>query len=127
MDRIRYDKLYGISQLAAEVSGIKPAVNKPITGDLAFTRESGLGIDAYQKEPRVAFSVHPTFVGREFKIVLGKKSGRPSIKLKLEELGIETTDEKIAEILTKVKQKGIEKKGALSDKEFEAILKDTLK
>ena len=55
MDRIRYDKLYGISQLAAEVSGIKPAVNKPITGDLAFTRESGLGIDVYKKEPTVAF------------------------------------------------------------------------
>jgi len=101
MDRIQYDRL-------------------------TFTRESGLGIDVYKKEPTVAFSIHPAFVGREFEMVLGKKSGRPSIKLKLEELGIEATDEKISELLAKVKQKGTEKKGNLSDDEFKAILKDTL-
>lgn len=126
MDRIRYDRFYEISQLAGELSGIRPAANKSLTGSLTFTRESGLGIDVYKKEPRVAFSIHPAFVGRRFEMVLGKKSGRPSIKLKLEELGIETTDEKIAEILAKVKQKGIEKKGVLSDDEFKAILKDML-
>ena len=66
------------------------------------------------------------FVGRKFEMVLRKKSGRPSIKLKLEELGIETTDEKIADILAVVKQKGTEKKGTITDDEFRAILKDTL-
>jgi isopropylmalate/homocitrate/citramalate synthase len=126
MGGIRFNKLYEISQLVQELSGIKPAANKSLVGDLTFTRESGLGVDVYKKEPRVAFSVHPAFVGRQFEIVLGKKSGRPSIKTKLEELGIETTDEQLAELLTKVKQKGIEKKGILSDEEFNTILKDTL-
>jgi len=126
MGRIKYDQLYKLSQLVTELSGIKPAVNKSLVGELTFTRESGLGIDVYQKEPRVAFSIHPGFVGRKFEAVLGKMSGRPSIKMKLDELGVKTTDEKIAEILTKVKQKGIEKKGLLSDNEFEAILKEAL-
>lgn len=127
MDRIQFDRLYEISRLVQKLSGIRPAVNKPLVGDLTFTRESGLGIDVYKREPRVAFSIHPAFIGRRFEIVLGKKSGRPSIKIKLEELGIETTDEKIAELLAKVKEKGIKKKGILSDEEFNAILKETLK
>ena len=126
MDRIQYGKLYELSLLTEKLSGIKPAVNKSLTGSLTFTRESGLGVDVFRKEPTVAFSVHPAFVGREFEMVLGKKSGRPSIKVKLEELGIEATDEKLAEILVQVKQKGTEEKGILSDDEFKAILKDTL-
>ncbi len=126
MDRIKYDKLHELSELGAKLSGIKPAVNKALAGSLAFTRESGLGIDTFKKEPTVAFSIHPVFVGRQFEMVLGKKSGRPSIKMKLEELGIETTDEKIADILAVVKQKGTEKKGPITDDEFRAILKDTL-
>ena len=127
MDRIKYNRLYEISRLAEQLSGIKLAANKPLTGEVTFKRESGLGIDVFKKEPTVAFSIHPAFVGRKFEMVLGKKSGRPSIKMKLEELGIETTDEKIAELLGKVKQKGAEKKGVLSDDEFKAILKETLK
>lgn len=127
MERIQFNKLYEISQLVHKLSGIKPAANKSLVGDLTFTRESGLGIDVYTKEPRVAFAIHPEFVGRRFEMVLGKKSGRSSIKTKLDELGIETTDEKIAELLAKVKQKGIAKRGVLSDEEFSAILKETIK
>jgi isopropylmalate/homocitrate/citramalate synthase len=37
------------------------------------------------------------------------------------------SDEQIAELLVKVKQKGTEKKGFLSDDEFKAILRETLK
>ncbi|MFC1909016.1 hypothetical protein ACFLXD_04075, partial [Chloroflexota bacterium] len=126
MDRIKYGQLYQLSQMAAHLSGIKPAANKPLTGDLTFTRESGLGIDVYQQEPRVAFSIHPAFVGRKFATMLGKKSGRPSIKMKLAELGIEASDDKVAQILTRVKQKGIENKGPVSDDELQTILQETL-
>ena len=126
MDRFQYDRFYEISQLTEKLSGVRPAVNKSLVGNLTFTRESGLGVDVYKKEPLVAFSIDPAFIGRKFEVVLGKKSGRPSIRLKLEEIGIETTDEKVSELLAKVKQKGIEKKGILSDDEFKAILKDTL-
>ncbi len=126
MERIRYDRLYELSQLAEQLSGVKLAANKSLTGRLTFTRESGLGVDVFKKEPRVAFSVHPAFVGRKFEMLLGKKSGRPSIRVKLEELGVEASDEKVAELLEKVKQKGTDNKGPVSDDEFGAILKETL-
>jgi len=126
MDHIRYDRLYELAQLAEQLSGVKLAANKSLTGRLTFTRESGLGVDVFKKEPRVAFSVHPAFVGRKFEMLLGKKSGRPSIRVKLEELGIEATDEQVAELLEKVKQKGADNKGSVSDDEFRAILKETM-
>jgi len=126
MDRIKFDRLYELSCLGEQLSGIKLATNKPLAGEVTFKRESGLGMDVFKKEPTVAFSIHPEFVGRKFEMVLGKKSGRPSIKIKLEELGIETTDEIIAELLAKVKQKGADKKGVLSDDEFKAIVDETL-
>jgi isopropylmalate/homocitrate/citramalate synthase len=113
--------------MVRDYAGVRTADNKPIVGDLAFTRESGMGMDVFRKEPRVAFAIHPEFVGRRLDLVLGKKSGRPSIKMKLEELGVQASDEQIAELLVKVKQKGTEKKGFLSDDEFKAILRETLK
>ncbi len=126
MENIKFNKLTELSRMIEKYSGLKVAANKAITGELTFTRESGLGVDVFQKEPRVAFSIHPKFVGGKFKFVLGKKSGKPSIKLKLEELGMQVPDEKIAEILTKVKQKGIDKKSLLTDEEFRDIVKKTL-
>ena len=127
MDRIKYDRIYELSCLTEQLSGIHLASNKSLVGEVTFKRESGLGIDVFKKKPTVAFSIHPEFIGRKFEMLLGKKSGRPSIKMKLEELSIETTEEIIAELLAKVKQKGTEKKGALSDDEFKAILDETLK
>ena len=126
MDKIRYDRLYELSLLVEKLSGIKLAGNKPLTGPMTFTRETGLGIDTIKKEPLIAFAVHPELLNRRFETLLGKKSGRPSIKLKLEELGIQADDEKISELLSKVKLKGAEKKGVVSDDEFKAILKDVL-
>ncbi len=127
MNNIRYDRLYELSQLAEQLSGIKLAANKSLAGRLTFTRESGLGVDVFKKEPRVAFSINPAFVGRKFEMLLGKKSGRPSIRVKLEELGVDATDEQVAELLEKVKQKGADNKGPVSDGEFKAILKETLR
>lgn len=77
MDRIQFKELYELSQLVQRLSGLKSAENKPLVGNLTFRRESGLGIDVYQKEPRVAFAIHPAFVGRKFEMALGKK--RPTI------------------------------------------------
>jgi isopropylmalate/homocitrate/citramalate synthase len=127
LDHIRFDRLPELCRMVRDYAGVRTADNKPIVGDLAFTRESGMGMDVFRKEPRVAFAVHPEFVGRRLDLVLGKKSGRPSIKMKLEELGVQASDEQIAELLVKVKQKGTEKKGFLSEDEFKVILRETLK
>jgi hypothetical protein len=48
-------------------------------------------------------------------MTLEKKSAPPLNNIKLEELSIEATDEQMAELLRKVKQRGIEKEGLLTE------------
>ncbi len=123
---IKFEKLSELSRMVEELSGVRLAANKPLMGDISFTRESGLGIDILMSEPRVGFSIHPNFVGRDFRIVLGKKSGKPSIEVKLKEMGIAATEEQMRVMLDRVKRRSIEKKTWLEEEEFEEIVKGVL-
>ena len=103
------------------------AANKPILGDRNFTRESGIGVDLVVKEPLAMFGTHPALTGRKGEVVLGKKSGKMSITYNLEKMGItDADDEAIGEMLKRVKDKGIEKRGLLTDEEFRDIVDSVL-
>jgi methanogen homocitrate synthase len=79
------------------------------------------------KEPLAMFGTHPALTGRTGEIVLGKKSGKRSVTYSLEQMGInDTADEKVAEILLKVKELGIKKKTIITDDEFKTIVKAVL-
>ena len=56
-------------------------------------------------------------------IVLGKKSGIDSIRITAARLGIELTDEQAASALAAVKERGVEKRGLVTDDEFRALLR----
>ena len=113
--------------LVSKLSNIPIAVNKPVGGARNFTRESGIGVDLVIKQPLAMFGTHPGLTGRTGDIVLGKKSGKRSVTFSLEQMGInDTADDKVTEILTKVKELGIQKKTTLTDDEFRAIVKAVL-
>lgn len=87
----------------------------------AFTRESGMGVALVRSQPLGLFCLHPKLVGQEASYVLGKKSGAPSIAMKLEDLGLDATEEQSKEILLRVKTLGAQKKGLVTDEEFRTI------
>ena len=119
----KFDEILSLCSLAEELSGVKPATNKPIIGRGNYTRESGIGVDMVMKKPLSMFATAPQFFGREGEVVLGKKSGKASITYQLEKFGIENvSDEQIAEILAEVKTRGAEKKSLLTDDEFKEIV-----
>ena len=123
----RFDRICALSELVADLSGIKPANNKPVVGKGNYIRESGIGVDLVMKNPLAMFATAPQLTGRTAEIVLGKKSGKASISYALEKMGVrDASDEVVTEILREVKQKGTEKKGLLSPDEFRAIVKRTL-
>ncbi len=123
----KLDKLPELGALVSRISGFPTSVNKPILGARNFTRESGIGVDLVVKEPLAMFGTHPSLTGREGEVVLGKKSGKASITYNLEKLGItDATDEAIAEMLKRVKDRGIEKRGLLTDLEFREIVDGVL-
>ena len=55
-------------------------------------------------------------------IVLGKKSGLDSIRIKAEELGLDVPEERRAELLAAVKELGMRKRGLVDDDEFVALV-----
>ena len=99
------------------------ARNKPVVGEENFTRESGIGVNLVVESPLAMFAVHPGLVGRQGKVVLGKKSGKLSVAYKLAELGLgELDDELCGAVLAEVKELGNEKRGLVTDTEFRTIV-----
>jgi isopropylmalate/homocitrate/citramalate synthase len=127
--KMGYDmkKFPELFDLVAKIANIPLAANKPVGGSRNFTRESGIGVDLVITEPLAMFGTHPALTGRTGDIVLGKKSGKRSVTFTLEQMGIQdTSDDKVAEILKRVKAKGIEKKTTLNKEEFRVIIDDVL-
>ena len=121
----KFDKITKLAKLTEEISGIKIPRNKPVTGEGNFTRESGIGVDLVIKTPLAMFATDPKFTGREGKIVLGKKSGKLSVKYYLEKLGIKNvSEEQTMKIVKKVKKLGINKRTLLNEEEFINIVKE---
>jgi isopropylmalate/homocitrate/citramalate synthase len=115
-------KLPELGELVSRISRFETAANKPILGERNFTRESGIGVDLVVKEPLAMFGTHPALTGRRGEVVLGKKSGKASITYNLEQMGITgADDEAVGEMLRRVKEKGIEKRGLLTAEEFREI------
>ncbi|MBV9744162.1 MAG: 2-isopropylmalate synthase [Acidobacteriia bacterium] len=125
----QYDlaKLPELGALVSRITNLPIAVNKPILGARNFTRESGIGVDLVVKEPLAMFGTHPALTGRQGEVVLGKKSGKASITYNLERLGIpDPGDEAVSEMLRRVKEAGIHKRGLLDQDEFQQIVESVL-
>ncbi len=63
-------------------------------------------------------------VGATRGIVLGKKSGLDSIRIKAAELGLDVPEGRRAELLAAVKALGVEQKRLVSDAEFRALVRE---
>lgn len=128
---LKYEKLYELSKLVREIAGIHVQENRPIVGDDIFKAEAGIIatwlIKCRQTNPTTLYPFLWDLVGREPpEVVLGKWSGKPSIIYWLEKLGIEIPEEKVGELLLKVKDKGLELKRCITTKEFESIAKELI-
>ncbi len=119
---VKLDALVSLSHLVEKLSGLPVAKNKPIVGELTFSRETGIGIEMLQKYPTVVMPIHPRVYGREVTMCLGKKSGKQSVQIRLESLGLTASDAQVQEMLNQVKTQAIAKKSYLSDAEFQNIV-----
>ncbi|MEM4665542.1 MAG: homoaconitate hydratase [Sulfolobales archaeon] len=132
---VKLDKLYELSKLVEQLSGVKLPPHKPIVGDSQFRVESGMiaewWISAREVRPTEVFPILPELVGRKggIEIVLGKKSGKTNIVEALKEVGIDSSKvstEKLVKILLETKFYSILKKGSVSREEFSMIVKKVI-
>jgi isopropylmalate/homocitrate/citramalate synthase len=117
---LRLDRIREVAERVRELSGYALEPWKPVTGETLFRRESGAVASQFHDPP----SIEPyssDLVGAERGIVLGKKSGLDSIRIKAEELGLDLPEERRAEVLAEVKALGTRKRGLVTDEEFREL------
>jgi len=117
---LRLDRIRAVAASVQTLSGYALEPWKPVTGETLFRRESGAVASQFHDPP----SIEPyssALVAAERGIVLGKKSGIDSIRIKAEELGIEVLEGERAELLAKVKELGTRKRGLVTDDEFRKL------
>jgi isopropylmalate/homocitrate/citramalate synthase len=120
--RLDLSKARALAELVQTRSGYALAPWTPLTGDNLFRRESGAVASQFHDPP----SIEPyssELVGAERGLVLGKKSGLDSIRLKAEELGLELPEERYAEVLAKVKKLGGKNRRVVTDGEFRRLIR----
>jgi isopropylmalate/homocitrate/citramalate synthase len=118
--RLDLTKARELAALVQKLSGYELAPWTPITGANLFTRESGAVASQFHDPPAIE-PYAAGVVGAERGIVLGKKSGLDSIRLKAEELGLELPAERFPEVLAAVKRLGAEKRRLVTDAEFRKL------
>jgi isopropylmalate/homocitrate/citramalate synthase len=114
-----------LSNAAAEVehrSGIRLQPHKAVVGANSFCHETGMVVAGLAKDPFTAETYAPELVGQKRSIVLGKKSGRASLELKLPELGLRVESELLLPLLDRVKARAIELKRGLTDHEVRELV-----
>ena len=113
-------RIRALGERVRELSGYELEPWKPLVGENLFRRESGAVASQFHDPP----SIEPyasELVGAERSIVLGKKSGIDSIRIKCEELGLDLDGEAQRRLLEKVKQRGADKRGLVTDDELREL------
>ncbi|MDC3416578.1 2-isopropylmalate synthase [Aquibacillus salsiterrae] len=112
------------SDLVSKFTGMVVPGNKAVVGRNAFAHESGIHQDGVLKNASTYEIITPELVGiQSNNLVLGKHSGRHAFKDKIEQLGYQLSEEKLAEAFKAFKSLTDRKKEVTDDDLF-AILID---
>lgn len=105
---IRMEKIYEASRLIERLTGIPVTPNKPVIGANAFSHESGIHAAGVLEDPKTFEPgvMTPEMVGHRRRLVVGKHTGKHSVKKELEAVGLCPSDSELDEIVRRVKSLG---------------------
>jgi 2-isopropylmalate synthase len=117
-------QIMNTSRLVSSVTGVQVPPNKAIVGQNAFAHESGIHQHGVLKEKSTYEIMRPEDVGLESgRLVLGKHSGRHAFRARLDELGIELSDQQLDHAFEEFK-KLADKKKEIYDEDIEALVRE---
>lgn len=121
--KIKYEKLYELSEMVEKLSNIGIPWNKPIVGPNAFVLKADVHVKAASDAPFLFESFPPEMVGNKRRIALGKGTGPMAVKVKATQLNITIPEKDIPLIVKNVNEEAIKKKNELTDEDFKTIVK----
>jgi isopropylmalate/homocitrate/citramalate synthase len=117
---LRLDRVRAFAARLQQLSGYELEPYKPLVGDNLFRRESGAVASQFH-EPQAIEPFSSDVVAAHRSIVLGKKSGIDSIRIKAQELGLDLDEDAQRELLVRVKELGTKKRDIVTDDEFRQL------
>ena len=119
---LRLDHVRAFSERVRALSGYELEPYKPLVGENLFRRESGAVASQFHDPPAIE-PYSADVVGADRGIVLGKKSGIDSIRIKTRELGLDLDEDAERALLAQVKELGTQKRDVVTDEEFRKLAK----
>jgi isopropylmalate/homocitrate/citramalate synthase len=120
---IKLERIREVSEFVRKAGKYDLEGWKPLIGDNLFLRESGAVASQFHM-PEAIEPYSADLVGARRGIVLGKKSGLDSIRLKAKELGLDVPEPQRATVLQAVKRAAIANGRLISDEEFIALVRE---
>ncbi len=122
--RINTHRLYPLSRLVSQLTGISVQPNKAIVGANAFAHSSGIHQDGVLKERATYEIINPRDVGvPDSEIILSARSGRHGLRHRLDELGYALSDEQFEQVYQRFLEVA-DKKKTVDTRDLEAIVSD---
>jgi len=122
--RIDTRRIYPVSRLVSDLTGIPVQPNKAIVGANAFAHSSGIHQDGVLKERTTYEIINPRDVGvPDSEIVLSARSGRAGLRHRLAELGYTLDQEQFEKIYERFLTVA-DKKKTVDTRDLEAIIAD---
>jgi 2-isopropylmalate synthase len=98
------ERLTSVSHHVAELMNMPPQHQQPYVGTSAFAHKAGLHASAIARRPDSYEHVDPASVGNSTRFLLGDLSGKASVELKAEELGIKIDARALAGVVDELKE-----------------------
>jgi len=117
---LRLERVREVSRRVRGLAGYELEPWKPLVGENLFTRESGAVASQFHDPPAIE-PYSSELVGAERRIVLGKKSGLDSIRIKLAELGLDVPADAEPRLLERVKELGARERRLVTDDELREL------
>jgi 2-isopropylmalate synthase len=100
----RLSRLTPVSHHIAELVNIAPNPQQPYVGQSAFATKAGLHTSAIARGRDLYEHVPPETVGNGSRVMVSELSGRSTVQLKADELGLELDAVALADILSQLKE-----------------------
>lgn len=101
--QVRPSSLSGLADMVARASCRAIPEAKAIVGGSAFAHESGIHVSGLLRDPKTYEALSPASFGRTRQLVLGKHSGRTSVRHALAVLGVKAEDAQLPSVLASVR------------------------
>lgn len=103
---LKTERLFELSKLVEELSGVPLAANKALVGYNSFSHEAGIHTHGILAHTLTYEPIQPETVGRQRQMILGKHTGRAAVVEKLKERNGRADDGALSALVRQVKDRG---------------------